>query len=148
MNFTLSFVSYVLVVVVVVVLVPIVDCEWSEEEFQRFERDLSELADSYLPFEAHQSSAESQHSPDSKVTFLPLLLFWCSVRALPVAYPGGAWGLTTPSFSVLFLNSTISIIAMWCYILFEDKRFKFFCVKYPPLKISGYAHEHYCIVHF
>ncbi len=56
MNFT----SFAICFIVVVIIMPIVDCEWSEEEFQRFERDLTELADTYLPFEAH-SSTKSHH---------------------------------------------------------------------------------------
>ena len=66
----MNFISFV-ICILVVVLMPIVNCEWSEEEFQRFERGLSELADSYLPFEA-QFSAKSHHSPDNAGTVLPL----------------------------------------------------------------------------
>ncbi len=65
MNFT----SFVICTIVVAVLMPIVDCEWSEEEFQRFERDLTELADNYLPFEAHPLT-QSQHSLDNTGTLL------------------------------------------------------------------------------
>ncbi len=54
--------------IVVVVLISNVNCEWSEEEFLRFERDLSQLADSYLPFETQPSLAQSQHSSDDKGT--------------------------------------------------------------------------------
>ena len=64
MNFKSFVIAIVVTFTIVVVIIPIVDAEWSEEEFQRFENDLSQLADSYFPFEA-QSSAKSQHSTDN-----------------------------------------------------------------------------------
>ena len=45
---------------ILLLLFKVVFCEWSEEQFQMFERDLIELADSYFPFEVQHKIVETQ----------------------------------------------------------------------------------------
>ena len=60
---TISFVKMNLLnscLLILLLLLKVVFCEWSEEQFQIFERDLIELADSYFPFEVQHRIDKTQ----------------------------------------------------------------------------------------
>ena len=66
---TMSFVKMNLLnscLLILLLLLKVVFCEWSEEQFQIFERDLIELADLYFPFEVQHKIEKTQQQQQNQ----------------------------------------------------------------------------------
>ena len=100
-------------------------------------------------FQSDWLRAYSQRVPKFLIVFLYTSGNELCTRS--VAYPGRVLGgLSTPSFNIFVSNFTISLILtiqllkqvkQKVKIVTKGVKIRAFCVKQPPLKMSGYAPE-------